>query len=377
MFLAAINLRPGITSLAPMIERIAHDLGLGRGVISLTTALPVLCMGLLAPLAPRLAARYGIERTITACLGLLGAALLLRIGGRNSTLLIASAACLGMAIAIIGPLMAGFIKRQFKEHSGRIVGWYSLSMAIGGTGGAVLTVPLAAGFGDSWALGLTFWAVPALVAFMLWLAIPNVVEPVSSQSQGGLPWGQKRAWLITVFFSLQAGTFYALATWLVARYTEAGLTPLRSNTLFSLFMMVGLPAAFFIPWMASRFQSRHRILMVCGGVATVSLALVTFAPLFVPELWAMLLGVALTGSFSLSLVLPMHEAESPMAVSRWTAMMLCAGYCLACTAPVLAGVGRDLGGSYVLPFSILTSMTASMSALAWLLGRTRRSPVST
>ena len=46
LVLAAINLRPGITSLAPLIERIAAELSLSRSFISLTTALPVLCMGL-------------------------------------------------------------------------------------------------------------------------------------------------------------------------------------------------------------------------------------------------------------------------------------------------------------------------------------------
>ena len=42
LVLAAINLRPGITSLAPLIERIAMELSLSRSFISLTTALPVL-----------------------------------------------------------------------------------------------------------------------------------------------------------------------------------------------------------------------------------------------------------------------------------------------------------------------------------------------
>src|SRR5690606_39399159 len=49
LVLAAINLRPGITSFAPLIERIAEALDLSRGLVSLTTALPVLLMGLLAP----------------------------------------------------------------------------------------------------------------------------------------------------------------------------------------------------------------------------------------------------------------------------------------------------------------------------------------
>ena len=60
LVVAALNLRPGITSLAPLIERIATELALSRASISLTTVLPVMFMGLLAPLAPRLAQRVGL-----------------------------------------------------------------------------------------------------------------------------------------------------------------------------------------------------------------------------------------------------------------------------------------------------------------------------
>lgn len=373
MILAAINLRPGITSLAPLIERIAADLSLGRGVISLTTALPVLCMGLLAPMAPRLAQRFGLERTIMGCLALLGFALSLRLGGENSALLIISAALLGMAIAVIGPLLAGFIKRHFREQSGRVVGWYSLSMAAGGSAGAVLTTPVTHWFGDSWTLGLAVWALPGILASVLWCSVRNTSDPASGAEPIGLPWRHRRAWLITIYFSLQAGTFYALATWLVARYGEAGLSPLRSNALFSLFMLVGLPASFIIPWLAHRLVPRHILLVTCGSTTAMCLAMITFFPLMVPELWAVLMGMSATGSFSLSLLLPMHEAESPMAVSRWTAMMLGAGYCIACFAPVLAGFGRDIAGSYVLPFAVLTAMATGMAILATRLGHNRAS----
>jgi CP family cyanate transporter-like MFS transporter len=123
LVLAAINLRPGITSLAPLIERIAAELSLSRSLISLTTALPVLCMGLLAPVAPRLALRFGLERTIVLCLGAITLALLMRLAGQASAILIASAVLLGAAIAVAGPLLSGFIKRYFVERMGRVVAW--------------------------------------------------------------------------------------------------------------------------------------------------------------------------------------------------------------------------------------------------------------
>lgn len=284
LVLGAINLRPGITSLAPLIERIADELSLSRGLVSLTTALPVLCMGLLAPLAPRLAVRFGLERVIAGCLGLIGLALAARLGSHHSAVLIGSAAALGAGIAIAGPLMSGFIKRHFHDHVGRVVAWYALSMTVGGAAGAVLTDPVVTLAQGGWHLGLAAWAIPAGVAMLLWLCLPNRAEKAEEGGAAGLPWREPRAWLITALFAIQAGLFYALATWLVARYGEAGFSSLRSNSLFSLFMLMGLPSSFILPWLAQRFGNRYHLLLGCGFITTLCLAMITFAPTQVPEL---------------------------------------------------------------------------------------------
>jgi CP family cyanate transporter-like MFS transporter len=374
LVLAAINLRPGITSLAPLIERIAAELALSRSLISLTTALPVLCMGLLAPVAPRLALRFGLERTIVLCLAAITFALLMRLAGQTSAILIASAVLLGAAIAVAGPLLSGFIKRYFVGQMGRVVAWYSLGMAIGGAGGVVLTAPVTQMFGDSWTYGLAVWALPALLGVLLWLCLPNQLETDdSADASAGLPWQQPRAWLISGFFALQAGLFYALATWAVARYHEAGLSLLHSNSLFSLAMLMGLPSSFLLPWLAQRFGNRYQLLLACGVLSTVSLAMITFAPTVLPELWAVTSGFGLGGSFALSLVLPLYEAGSPLAVSRWTAMMLCTGYSMASLTPILTGLARDLAGDYQPPFIVLTGLALLMTWVAWLLRNGPRS----
>ncbi|GIZ11516.1 CynX/NimT family MFS transporter [Pseudomonas sp. NCCP-436] len=371
LVLAAINLRPGITSLAPLIERIAAELSLSRSFISLTTALPVLCMGLLAPVAPRLAVRWGLERTIVLCLGLITLALLSRVAAHQSPVLIGSAIVMGAGIAVAGPLLSGFIKRYFASQMSRVVGWYSLGMAIGGASGSVLTGPATALFGDAWNLGLAVWALPALAGVLLWLALPSQTGNASEEEAGGLPWGEPRAWLVSAFFALQAGLFYAIATWVVARYHEAGLSMLRSNSLLSIIMLMGLPSSFVVPWLAQRFQARYVLLLACGLITTLGLSMVTFAPRLLPEFWAVLLGFSLGGSFSLSLVLPLYEAGTPLAVSRWTAMMLFTGYGLGCLTPILTGLARDLSGSYRLPFAVLTGMALLMMLMAWLLRRRR------
>ena len=357
---ASLNLRPGITSLAPLIERIAAELALSRASISLTTVLPVMFMGLLAPLAPRLALRVGLERTLLGCLLLIGLALSLRLFATSSQVLIGSAALVGIGIALAGPLMSGFIKRYFAQGLGAAIGWFSLSMSVGGASGVVLTQPLTQAFADRWPLALAFWAVPALLAALLWLRLPNRDEPAGPAPAGGLPWTVPRAWLITAFFALQSGLFYALSTWLVARYGEAGLSTLRSNGLLSLFMLAGMPCSFLVPWLAHRGVSRLLLLGGCSTLALLCLLLIALAPGFQPELTAALLGIALSSAFALALILPMYEANSPLEVSRWTAMMLSVGYTLACLMPLLVGVLRDLSGGYRLPFTVLALMPAAM-----------------
>lgn len=367
LILAAVNLRPGLTSLAPLIERIATELSLNRASISLTTVLPVLFMGLLAPLAPRLALRFGLERTVLACLMLLGLALSLRILGDSAVVLVGSAALAGIGIAVAGPLMSGFIKRYFLQSFGAALGVFSLSMSVGGAAGVVLTQPLTEGFRGQWTLALAFWAAPALLAALVWRRVPNTREETGTALSGGLPWNQPRAWLITGFFALQSGLFYALSTWLVARYGEAGLGTVHSNALLSLFMLAGMPCAFLVPWLAHRYVSRPLLLAGCSGLALLALAMIAQAPTVLPELWAVLLGIALSGSFALALILPMYEANTPVEVSRWTAMMLSVGYTLACLMPLLVGVLRDLSGGYRLPFTVMTLMAAAMLLLTPLL----------
>ena len=56
---AALTLRVTMTSIPPLIDTISEDLGLSHAMAGLLTALPVLCMGLFAPLASRLAHRVG------------------------------------------------------------------------------------------------------------------------------------------------------------------------------------------------------------------------------------------------------------------------------------------------------------------------------
>ncbi len=341
----SLNLRAGLTAVAPIMERIGAELALSRGAASLVTTLPVLCMGLFAPLAPGLAARFGLERTIAASLALIGAASMLRLAP-GSVALLASAVLLGIGIATAGPLLSGFIKQRFHGHIGLVVGLYSVGMALSGALGAVGTLPLVERLGG-WHAALAVWALPALVSLTLWLAI---VRPLPGRpgpaAAARLPWREPRAWLLTLFFALQAGLFYTLATWTVAMYQDSGFDAHTASALVSLFMVVGLAGAIGFPALAGRVRDRRPLLVAAALLALAGLLGMALAPRSLPWLASGLAGIGLNGLFSMGLSLPLYETDDHHHASAWTAMMLSAGYCLGAFAPVLAGALRDVLGDY-------------------------------
>ena len=168
LVLVALNLRPALSSMAPVLGQVSEGLGLSASQAGLLTTLPVLCLGLFAPLAPMLARRFGSERVVLGILLTLALGIVLR-----STLgeagVFAGSVVAGASIGIIGVLLPGIVKRDFPKHAGTLTGVYTMALCLGAAMAAGATVPLAQRLGDSWALGLGFWVIPAVLAMLVWL----------------------------------------------------------------------------------------------------------------------------------------------------------------------------------------------------------------
>ena len=72
LFLAALTLRPQIVGVGPLIPSIQDAFGTSHAVVGLLGTIPVLCMGLFAPVAAYLAAKIGTRRAMTIGLALIG-----------------------------------------------------------------------------------------------------------------------------------------------------------------------------------------------------------------------------------------------------------------------------------------------------------------
>jgi CP family cyanate transporter-like MFS transporter len=161
--LVAINLRPAAAAIGPVLDRIQSDTGLSSGWAGALTTLPVLCFGLLAPLAPVLARRLGLRAALAGAMCLLLAGTLLRLIPGVGLLFLGTALA-GTAIAIGNVLLPVLVRRDFSHRTGTAMALYTVSLIGFAALSAGATVPLADALGGGWRPGLAVWAIPAAIA---------------------------------------------------------------------------------------------------------------------------------------------------------------------------------------------------------------------
>ena len=156
LFIASLNLRPSINSIAPLLETIRTSLGMNASVASLLTSIPVLCMGLFAPVAVKFSGKWGIERVLGWSLLVIGVGTVLRFFTQSTSFLLITAFIAGIGIAFAGPLLSGFIKRHFPKHVPSMIAIYTVALTLGAALSSSLIVPMQNSM-NSWQSALGIW----------------------------------------------------------------------------------------------------------------------------------------------------------------------------------------------------------------------------
>ncbi|MYT25104.1 MFS transporter, partial [Streptomyces sp. SID7760] len=167
--LAALNLRPAITSLGALFEEVRTGLGMSGTVAGLITSVPALCFAVFGVTAPRLSRRFGPAAVVCAGMAAVAAGLLIRPFTRDAAGFLAASALTLAGIALTNVLLPVIVKRWFPDRVGTMTGLYSMALALGTSLAAAATVPMTSALGGSWRAGLLVWAVLALVAVLPWL----------------------------------------------------------------------------------------------------------------------------------------------------------------------------------------------------------------
>jgi CP family cyanate transporter-like MFS transporter len=384
LFIAAIALRPQLLAIGPLLPAIREDLGMSFAIAGLLGTIPVLCMGLLAPAGPRLAAAVSTRTALALCLAGIAAFGLLRAAAPDATLILAATTAIGVSIGTAGAIPAIFVKLRAPAHPALGTGSYAAGIVTGSTLAAALAVPLA-GPTSEWRFALTAISLASLGSLAAWLLLvreDRTAERADTQSPR-LPWRSSTAWLLVLLFGLQSMIYYGLVAWLANAYQERGWDEASAGGLLALMNGIGLVTTIGVPFVADRIGSRRSQLLISAGAAVAGLLGVILAPA-AAVLWAVVLGLALGAVFPLVLTLPVDVADRPADVGATAALMLLGGYIISSTAPVLLGAIRDATGSFEASFvALLVLAVALVGASAALTpdrlhhGIHRRVPVST
>ncbi|MEK3792911.1 MFS transporter [Paenibacillus sp. FSL R7-0204] len=367
---ASLNMRPVITSVSPLVSNIQGDLGMSSLQASLLTTLPVLCMGIFAPVAVSISRRFGMERSIFASMVLIGAATAARGVLSSAAGLILTALAAGVGIGIAGPLLSGFIKRYFPGRSA-MVSVYSAALVLGASLAAGLSVPLYNWLGSSWKLSLAVWAVLSLAALPAWWRIAaKSLQPEAQRVHAKLPLANKRAWLLTVFFGLMASVFYSLTAWLAPIAMSKGYSRHDAGNLLTLFTLIQIPVSILVPILVARFQRRTLWLVLCSLFELSGLLLLLGSGS--PFLSAVLLGIGAGGLFPLALMLPLLMTQRAEEASAWSSLSQGGGYILGALGPLAVGRILDASGSFQFALTGLAVVTVLMIAVQLMIGRSSR-----
>lgn len=346
LVLVALNLRPALSSIAPLLNQVSKSLDMSAAQAGLLTTLPVLCLGLFAPLAPILARRFGSERVVLAILLTLAAGLALRSSFGEPGLFVGSLLA-GASIGVIGVLLPGIVKRDFPKHAGAMTGVYTMALCLGAAIAAGATVPLTHYFDDSWQLGMGFWLIPALIAALVWFPQARSAHGTHRavyRVKGLLR--DRLAWQVTLYMGLQSSLSYIVFGWLPSILIGRGLTPTQAGLLLSGSIIVQVISALATPWFATRGKDQRLPILLMMMLTLTGLFGCLYAPLQGLWAWAILLGLGQGGAFSLALALIVLRSRDSHVAANLSSMAQGVGYTIASMGPFAVGVVHDMTGSW-------------------------------
>ena len=378
-WLVAFNLRSGFIGLGPALPALTVDLGLSFSQASFLVAVPTLMMGLMAVPGGALADRWGPARVITVGLALVTVGGGLRAVAPEFSLLLALTFLFGAGIGVSQPSLPRLMRSRFPLRLGVTTGIYASGLVSGSIVAASLTGPVLDRFGEAtaWRLPLTLWGILAGIALLAWVAVMRPWRPPEAPqvsrvlSEGAVtaeewsPWRDARAWISALLFSAQGLVYYLMVAWLPAIYGEAGTSATATAGLFAVFNAATLPAILLFPSWSDRLRRRRPPIIVAASLFLVGVLGLLALPMVDPWrwVWPALAGAGVSGVFAMSLVLPADIAPGGR-TGVAAGMVLAIGYAASALGPIIAGVVRDVTGSFDATLLLLPATGVVMIALA-------------
>ncbi|NMX63266.1 cyanate transporter [Pseudomonas sp. WS 5079] len=359
--LVALNLRPSMAAVGPLLSSIRGDVPLSFSTASLLTMLPVMAMGLAMFFGMGLGKRFGEHRSIALSLVVIGIATLSRLFLDSAAELILSAIAAGVGIALIQALMPALIKSRFSDNVSLFMGLY-VTAIMGGAALAASFSPFIQVQTGSWRMGLAIWAVLAVLALLFWYAQRAALPPLPQAGSGPQEsfFGNRRAWLLAIFFGLGTASYTCVLAWLAPYYVEQGWSEQNAGLLLGFLTAMEVVSGLITPAIANRRQDKRGVVAVLLVLIIAGFCGLILSPQHFALLWPCLLGLGIGGLFPMSLILSLDHLDNPRRAGGLTAFVQGIGYLIAGVSPLIAGMIRDQLGSFEWAWWSLTAVGGVM-----------------
>ena len=359
--LVALNLRPSMAAVGPLLSSIRADVPLSFSTASLLTMLPVMAMGLAMFFGIGLGKRLGEHRSIVLSLVVIGLATLSRLFLDSAAELILSAIAAGVGIALIQALMPALIKSHFRDNVSLFMGLY-VTAIMGGAALAASFSPFIQVHTGSWRIGLAIWAVLAVLALLFWYAQRAALPPLPQAGAGPQEsfFGNRRAWLLAIFFGLGTASYTCVLAWLAPYYVEQGWSEQNAGLLLGFLTAMEVVSGLITPAIANRRQDKRGVVAVLLVLIIAGFCGLILSPQHLTLLWPCLLGLGIGGLFPMSLILSLDHLDNPRRAGGLTAFVQGIGYLIAGVSPLIAGMIRDQLGSFEWAWWSLTAVVGVM-----------------
>ncbi|HFU3706936.1 TPA: MFS transporter [Streptococcus suis] len=358
-----VVMRAPFTALPSILTDIATSLGVEVSSLGILTSIPLIMFALCSSLAPRLAAKFGMEKLMALVLMVMVLGSGIRVF--NLPLLFVGTVLVGATIAFINVLLPSLVAANFPKKIGFYTTIYITLMGVAATVAAMIAVPIVTA--TSWQVFIYLITAIVFLAFLIWL--PNVknnhrFETKNQQQQTGSLWKNKSAIAFLVFGGLQSVLYYTEITWLPTISQSVGFTKAEAGLMAGIFNLTAIPMSMIIPATLSRQtkEMRRNIMLGTSSATLIGLALMTFLPSnFI--LWSILHIIL---SFSNAALFPYMmlgftlKTSSSQATAQLSGMVQTGGYLIAAFGPGLLGYSFPLFGSWMPLILALAVVTLAM-----------------
>jgi CP family cyanate transporter-like MFS transporter len=375
VLLVAANLRSAITVVGPLLGEVGDALHISAAAASALISLPVLCFAIFSPMAPPIAARLGMDRTLGLALALLTVGIVTR-SAPCAAALWAGTVVLGVAIAAMNVVLPALLKRDFPSRTGQLTGAYSAVQAATAAAASGLAVPVAGMPGSGWRVSFGVWAGLSLIGLAVFFpqlrrrSTPIAATATSPRHvQYRSPWRSWLGWQITIFMGTQSTMFYVILAWWPTVEHSQGFSVATAGLHQGLLQTSGIVGSVGCGLLLHRWPSDQRALALCVSPLPMAAVLGQFAWPQGAVLWNSVIGVAVGALLVLVLTLFGLRASHHGQAAALSGMAQSLGYVLAAAGPLVFGLLHDATAGWRAPVTMLILLSAVQVVVAYLASR--------